>query len=128
MTVGKEMVQVEGHDSKCQNPTKARRLYIRKYNSLRKKQVFTIWGIVCLSCRMVVELKPAVIKGNENRSFILNRGEKRTHKKLIQNMRKKYSILAQKIQKTIDNTPDPVLKAQLQKTLDNAKDMIKKLK
>ena len=99
MTVSKEMIQVEGHDPKCQNPTKAKRLYIRNYNSARKKQVFTSWGIVCLVC-MVVELKHAVIKGSKRNQYILNRRQKRSQDRIIQ-----------KLQNKFDSEENPMLRA-----------------
>jgi hypothetical protein len=107
MTVSKQMIQVDGHAPNCQHPSKARRLYIRNYNSVRKKQVFTPWGIVCKSCRMVVELKHAVIKGSKRNQNILNRRQKRRNDRIIQ-----------RFQKKLDREQNPAVKAMFQKKLD----------
>jgi hypothetical protein len=96
------MKYAEGHDPNCSS--KAKRLYIRNYDPIRKKQVFTRWGATCLSCGMIFHIKPALVKGNKERDYMLNRGQRRRQDRI-----------KDRIDKKIQNIEDPKIKSLVRK-------------
>ena len=70
--------------------TKARRLYIREYDPIYKKQVFKDCGVICLTCTLVILIgKVSLGLGNIGKPHLLNRQERRRHLRAVREYEQK---------------------------------------